>query len=111
MSIGPIEAIGGGSPIGGLAPIGGLNGGPEIAETTPSTTGTDFAAMLSNGLQRVEATQDRADALAVQAATGQLADVHEYMIAANEAALTTQLTAAVRNKAIEAFNEIMRLQA
>jgi flagellar hook-basal body complex protein FliE len=67
--------------------------------------------MLSGGLQKVEAAQDRADALAVQAATGQLADVHDYMIAANEAALATQLTAAVRNKALEAFNEIMRLQA
>ena len=104
MAIGPIEAIGAGSPI---SPIGGLDSG--IA--TRSTTGADFASMLSGGLQKVEATQDRADALAVQAATGQLADVHEYMIAANEAALTTQLTAAVRNKAIEAFNEIMRLQA
>ena len=104
MTFGPIEAIGAGSPIGGTAPIVGL-------DTTPSTTGPDFAAMLTGGLQKVEATQDRADALAVQAATGQLADVHEYMIAANDAALTTQLTAAVRNKALEAFNEIMRLQA
>jgi flagellar hook-basal body complex protein FliE len=104
MSIGPIEAIGAGSPIGGIAPVGGL-------DTTPTTTGPDFASMLSGGIQKVEAAQDRADALAVQAATGQLTDVHEYMIAANEAALTTQLTAAVRNKALEAFNEIMRLQA
>jgi flagellar hook-basal body complex protein FliE len=107
MTIGPIEAVGAGSPIGGLAPIGGL----EATESTSSTSGADFAAMLSGGLQKVEAAQDRADNLAVQAATGQLADVHEYMIAANEAQLTTQLTAAVRNKAIEAFNEIMRLQA
>jgi flagellar hook-basal body complex protein FliE len=107
MSIGPIEAVGAGSPIGGLAPIGGL----EATESTTSTSGADVAAMLSGGLQTVEAAQDRADNLAVQAATGQLADVHEYMIAANEAQLTTQLTAAVRNKAIEAFNEIMRLQA
>ena len=107
MTIGPIEAVGAGSPIGGLAPVGGL----EATESTTSTNGADFAAMLAGGLQKVEAAQDRADNLAVQAATGQLADVHEYMIAANEAQLTTQLTAAVRNKAIEAFNEIMRLQA
>jgi flagellar hook-basal body complex protein FliE len=105
VSIGPIEAIGG-SSVGGLAPIG-----LETDTATRATGGTEFAAMLTNGLQKVEAAQDRADNLAVQAATGNLADVHEYMIAANEAALSTQLTAAVRNKAIEAFNEIMRLQA
>jgi flagellar hook-basal body complex protein FliE len=105
MTIGPIEPIGAGFPIGGISPVG------DADTAAGTTTGPDFAAMLSGGIQRVQAAQDRADALAVQAATGQLADVHEYMIAANEAALTTQLTAAVRNKAIEAFNEIMRLQA
>jgi flagellar hook-basal body complex protein FliE len=106
VSIGPIEAIGGSSPLTGLTAIG-----LEADTATQGTGGADFAAVLAGGLQKVEAAQDRADNLAVQAATGQLADVHEYMIAANEAALATQLTAAVRNKAIEAFNEIMRLQA
>jgi flagellar hook-basal body complex protein FliE len=33
------------------------------------------------------------------------------MIASTEASLATQLTVAVRNKALDAFNEIMRMQA
>jgi flagellar hook-basal body complex protein FliE len=73
--------------------------------------GTNFAAALSNGLEQLQATQTKADDLAVKAATGSLTDVHDYMIASTEASLATQLTVAVRNKAIDAFNEIMRMQA
>ena len=49
------------------------------------------------------------DNLAVQAATGDLTAIHDYTITATEAAVATQLTTAVRNKALEAFQEIMRM--
>ena len=42
--------------------------------------------------------------------TGNATDVHDYMIAATQANLATELTVAVRNKAVEAFNDIMRMQ-
>jgi flagellar hook-basal body complex protein FliE len=71
----------------------------------------DFAAAMAQGLQSVQALQQGADQLSVQAATGQLTDVHDYMIAATQAQVATELTVAVRNKAIEAFQEIMRMQA
>ena len=51
------------------------------------------------------------DALAVKAVTGTLDNVHDYTIAASEAKVTLELTAAVRNKAVDAFTEIMRMQA
>ncbi|WP_432546540.1 flagellar hook-basal body complex protein FliE [Kineococcus sp. SYSU DK004] len=73
-------------------------------------TGGDFAALLAGGLERLQGLQSSADQLAVRAATGDLTDVHDYMIASNEAQLATQLTTAIRNKAVEAFNEIMRMQ-
>ena len=46
----------------------------------------------------------------MQMATGQLTDIQDYMIAANKAEIATQLTVAVRNKAVEAFNQIMNMQ-
>ena len=70
----------------------------------------DFEALLSGGLDRLQAMQSTSDDLAIKAATGDLANVHDYMIASNEVQLATQLTVAVRNKAVEAFNEIMRMQ-
>jgi flagellar hook-basal body complex protein FliE len=79
--------------------------------TGPSSSGADFGAMVAQGLQRLQQVQQTADDLAVQAATGRLTDVHDYMIAATEASLATSLTVAVRNKALDSFNEIMRMQA
>lgn len=103
MSIDAIGAIGGFAPV---APVG-ITG----TTATASSSGSDFAAQLGQGLERVQSMQHHADDLAVQAATGSLTNVHDYMIASTEAALATQLTVAVRNKAVEAFNEIMRMQA
>lgn len=60
-----------------------------------------------NGLGQAEAASDRA---ALAGATGDLSSVSDYMIAATEAQLVTEVTVAVRNRAIESFNEIMRMQ-
>ena len=65
--------------------------------------------MVLDGIERLEGVQDRADGLAVQAATGTLDNIHDYTLAATEASVTTQMTVAVRNKAVEAFTEIMRM--
>ena len=73
--------------------------------------GADFSSMLANGLDSLQQTQATADDLATQAATGQLTDPAQYMIASTQAQVTTELTVALRNKAVDAFNEIMRMQA
>lgn len=75
-----------------------------------SVNATEFADMLAESIDNLDAVQDKADLLSVQAATGDLDALHDYTIAATEASVTTQLTVAVRNKAVEAFNEIMRMQ-
>jgi flagellar hook-basal body complex protein FliE len=79
------------------------------AATGSSAAGQSFAAALGQGLDAVSSAQSKADNLAVQAATGTLTDVHDYTIAATQAQLATELTVALRNKAVEAFNDIMRM--
>jgi flagellar hook-basal body complex protein FliE len=108
------------SPIGALmsaataAPISAQPGaaagqGAGQVAGTGAPTG-DFGNVIVNALQGVQDTQANASNLAVQAATGDLVDVHNYTIAATEASLQTQLTVAVRDRAVEAFNQIMAMQ-
>lgn len=94
--------------IGPILPAGGATAavGPQRATRAD---GTGFSDLVARGLENLQQVQHDADVLATQAATGELTDVHDYMIAATKASLATELTVAVRNKAVEAFNEIMRM--
>ena len=106
------------SPIGGISfpsAITGLSGVTGTAAATPDVTqstaagGEGFASALVSSLEELQAKQSTSDGLAVQAATGDLRDVHDYMIAANEASLATEMVVTIKNKAVEAFNKIMRM--
>jgi flagellar hook-basal body complex protein FliE len=105
------------SPIGGIGSIGSLTGLSGIGELGASgneaATGpnSDFASLLSNSLKNVQELQSKSNELAVQVADGTLQDPAQYTMASTEAGLALDLTMAVRNKAVEAFQEIMRMQA
>ena len=108
----PIGALGAVSGLSGIGAVSGVDGvagaGATKAITGPSA---DFPGMLSKGLESVQASQSKASDLAVQVANGTLQDPAQYTMASTEAALGLQLTMAIRNKAVEAFQEIMRMQA
>jgi len=106
MSVSGIEAAGF-TPY--VAPQVGVPGTSAAQPQGPTGPSADFGNMVLDGIERLEGVQDRADQLSVQAATGKLSNIHDYTMAATEAQVTTQLTVAVRNKAVEAFNEIMRM--
>lgn len=84
--------------------------GTRETAAVEQTGGAGFASALGQGLENLQQVQTDADNLAVQAATGDLTDVHDYMIAATQAQLATELTVTLRAKALDAFNEIMRMQ-
>ncbi|GIF11050.1 flagellar hook-basal body complex protein FliE [Actinoplanes teichomyceticus] len=110
--INPIGAVSGFTGISGISGMSGISDELDFTEAakTPSPN-TDFARMLSKGLESVQDAQDKASDLAVQVANGTLQDPAQYTMAANEASLGLQMTLAIRNKAVEAFQEIMRMQA
>lgn len=99
-------------PMGGIVPVGmgAVTGVAGATTGTPATQGADgFASILAGSIDQLQSTQKTADTLATQAATGDLKDVHDYMIASTEAALATEMVVTIKNKAVEAFNEIMRM--
>ena len=125
MSVAPVSAItSGGADLSRLAEmyqqqVTGMGTDPTTGaaansalgslDATAATRGADFASMIGEGLQKVEGLDVTASTKAVQAATGDLTDVHDYVIAAQEAQVATELTTTLRNKALESFNEIMRM--
>jgi flagellar hook-basal body complex protein FliE len=90
------------SPTSPTSPLGGAGGA--------AGTGDSFANILGNAVDSVQSVQANADNLGTQAATGSLTNVSDYMVAAEEANIQTQLTAAVRNNALQAFQQIMGMQ-
>ena len=99
-------------PLGGIMPVGvgAVTGVAGATTGVPQAQNSDgFAAVLASSIDQLQGTQKTADSLAMQAATGDLKDVHDYMIASNEAALATEMVVTIKNKAVEAFNEIMRM--
>ncbi|BEP14268.1 hypothetical protein acdb102_25790 [Acidothermaceae bacterium B102] len=104
MSIGPISAAASTAGISGISGIGTVGG---TTATAASGGGTgNMAIDLIDGLQN---QQNNADSLALQASMGN-GNVGDVMIAATQASLSTNMTVAVRNKAVEAFNQIMGMQ-
>ncbi|MBO3084941.1 flagellar hook-basal body complex protein FliE [Cellulomonas fengjieae] len=99
----PLTAVSAVTPTAFLAPT-------TAPTASDPTAGAGFASVLGS-IDQLQNLQSTSSSLAVQAVTGDLDDVHDYTIAAAEASTAIELTAAIRNKAVEAFSEIMRMQA
>lgn len=113
MAFPAIGAIGSLGASGVIPGVTGLGATTAAAPTDPSPVDAaagGFGDALLKALDGVSAAHGEADQLAIQAATGDLTAVHDYTIAATEAQLLTQLTVEVRNRAVEAFNDIMHMQ-
>jgi flagellar hook-basal body complex protein FliE len=69
-----------------------------------------FLQPLQQGLGETNRLMGQADSLANEAAVGGDVDLHDVMISAEKAGVALQLTLQVRNKLVEAYQEVMRMQ-
>jgi len=70
----------------------------------------DFRAFLSNALDNVNKTQLNAEQLTKDLAVGNDVELSQVVLATEKAALALQLTIQIRNKVMEAYQELMRMQ-
>lgn len=69
-----------------------------------------FGEYLTDAMGEVNDLQKESERLGAALAAGQVEDISQVIIAAEKADIAVQLTLAVRNKAVEAYQEIMRMQ-
>jgi len=102
-------------PIGAINPIAltSLTGvmGSSATTAPQQVDGSNFGSALSGAVDNLQQLQSTSNTLSIQAVTGDLGDIHTATIAATRAQVTMELVAAFRNKGVDAFNEIMRMQA
>jgi flagellar hook-basal body complex protein FliE len=102
MSIDPIR-----SSIGSMGGIGRLE---PLAPKPPQPAGNSFGQTLSDLVKDVNGAQLKADAAVQDLAEGKTDSLHEVMLAMGKAELSFKFLMQTRNKLVEAYNEIMRLQ-
>ncbi|KAB7708048.1 flagellar hook-basal body complex protein FliE [Bacillus aerolatus] len=86
----------------------------EMTETkqavTPNEAQQNFASFLKESLNGVSQAQAKSADMTNKLILGENVDLHQVLIAGQKASVTMQLTMEVRNKAVEAYQEIMRMQ-
>lgn len=85
-------------------------GSKSVRETKEYENKTSFADLLNEALRQVDSLQKSASESAVRLLTGEEEYLHNVMIAYEKASLALQLTVEIRDKIIEAYHELMRMQ-
>ncbi|AIQ59231.1 flagellar hook-basal body complex protein FliE [Paenibacillus borealis] len=82
---------------------------PAAETSAVSGTGQSFGSYLENALNQVADQEQQAKDMSNKFVLGEV-NIDEAMISSQQALLSLQLTTQVRNKVIEAYQEIMRTQ-
>ncbi|MGH8050446.1 MAG: flagellar hook-basal body complex protein FliE [Arenimonas sp.] len=87
----------------------GINVLPTIAQPQ-MTNATDFSQMLGEGVGKLDSSLKVADQQLRAMAAGKEVAVHDVMISMEEARMNLMFMVEVRNRCVEAYQELMRMQ-
>ena len=97
-----------------IDPISHVNAGMAqsfpIQNATKTNQADGFGDLLGKMVGKVSELQANADKSIQQLATGESKGLHEVMLSVEKASVSFQMLTQVRNKAVEAYQEVMRMQ-
>ncbi len=96
----PVDVLQAGRKLGGLSQ----------AQNTDNDKSMGFADMLKNSINEINSLQQQSAEMKSSLVTGEVNELHQVMISAEKSSLAFQLTLQIRNKVVEAYQEIMRMQ-
>jgi flagellar hook-basal body complex protein FliE len=98
--------------IGGIGGIGGITppAAPATGGTSAGGKGGGFGKALSGEIDKLDASQNQASTAAEQLATGKATDISTVAMQVEQASLSLQLAVQVRNKVVDAYNDLFRMQ-
>lgn len=82
----------------------------EVPQLMPNVEGSSFGDTLSDFIQNVNELQKVSKEKTLAFTTGEIQDIHEVMAASTEAGIAMQLLMEMRNKVIDTYRELMRMQ-
>ena len=93
----------------GMTPVR-MSAESHLGETLPQEEAKSFGTYLKDALAKTNALQLASDRENALLAAGQIEDISQVVVAAQKADIALQLTLQVRNRALSAYQEIMRMQ-
>jgi len=81
----------------------------ESPKTEKKSDSPSFQELLTSSIKKTNEIQKQADVMTTELVTGKEQNIHETMLAATQAELSFNLMVQIRNKALEAYQEIMRM--
>jgi len=95
----------------GYQPIAGMNSSNGLPQAAKPATGSDnFATLLNAYVKEVNLDNKTAGKAAVALVSGESKNTSETLLAIKKADLSFQMMLSVRNKLVEAYREISRMQ-
>ncbi|MEX0748141.1 MAG: flagellar hook-basal body complex protein FliE [Rhodothermales bacterium] len=83
---------------------------PRMLPSPGQSGASGFGSALQDAVNKVDDAQKAADGQIEAFVAGEQENLHEVMIAMNEAKLSFQLMTEVRNRMLETYQELMRMQ-